>query len=175
MDEAKQLTTALQAEIVPAQMAALSAYPQACEACGRRLAARGHYGATFRSLFGDMPVRVRRWFVCPCQDAREAKSVAALDFGGDGVAPEFAYVTARYAAFMPFGKAADFLSELLPISGAQHASTVRNRTLRVGKEIVPAQAAARANEPAPPASGSVVVGLDGGYVRHRHRAEGRRF
>ena len=48
--EAKRLTAALQAEIVPAQMAALSVCPRACEACGRRLAARGHYGATFRSL-----------------------------------------------------------------------------------------------------------------------------
>ena len=129
LDEAKQLTAALQAAVVPAQMAALSACSRACAACGRRLAAKGYYGATFRSLFGDVPVQVRRWLVCPCQGAGDAKSVAALDFGGDGVAPELAYVTARYAAFMPFGKAADVLSELLPVSGPQHASTVRNWTL----------------------------------------------
>jgi hypothetical protein len=67
LDEAKQVTAALQAAIVPAQMAALSANPPACEGCGCRLAARGHYGATFRSLFGDVPMRVRRWFVCPCR------------------------------------------------------------------------------------------------------------
>ena len=175
LDEAKQLTAALQAAVVPAQMAAVSAYPQACEVCGCGLAARGPYGATVRSLFGDVAVRVRRWFVCPCQGASETKSVAALAFGGDGVAPERAYVTARYAALMPFGKAAALLSELLPISGVQHASTVRNRTLRVGKEIVQTQAAETANQPTPPASGPVVVGLDGGYVRNRHRAEGRRF
>ncbi len=173
--EAKQLTAALQAEIVPAQMMALSAHARACAACGRRLAAKGHYGATFRSLFGDVPVRVRRWLVCPCQGASEAKSVAALDFGGDGVAPELAYVTARYAALVPFGKVAALVSELLPVSGTQHASTVRNRTLRVGKEIVHARAAETANRPAVSASGPVVVGLDGGYVRNRHRAEGRRF
>ena len=45
LDEAKRLTAALQAEMVQAQMAALSEYPRACEACGRRLAAKGHYGA----------------------------------------------------------------------------------------------------------------------------------
>jgi hypothetical protein len=174
--EAKQLTAALQAEVVPAQMAALSGYPRACAACGHRLAAKGHYGATFRSLFGEVPVRVRRWFACPCQGASEAKSVAALDFGGDGVAPEFAYVTARYAALAPFGKVAALLSELLPLGGAQHASTVRNRTRRVGAEIVQAHAAETANQLTAPATGSpVVVGLDGGYVRGRHRAEGRRF
>jgi hypothetical protein len=152
--EAKRLTAALQAEMVPAQMAALGACPRACAACGRRLAAKGHYGATLRSLFGDVPVRVRRWFVCPCQGAREAKSVAALDFGGDGVAPEFAYVTARYAALAPFGKVAALLSELLPLGATQHASTVRNRTLRVGAEIVQAHAAETANQPTAPATGA---------------------
>ena len=173
--EAKQLTAALQAEIVPAQMTALSAYPQAYAGCGRRLAAKGHYGATFRSLFGDVPVWVRRWFVCACQGESEAKSVAALDFGGDGVAPELACVTARYAALMPFGKVAALLSELLPISGPQHASTVRNRILRVGTQVVQASAAETANQRAAPAPSPVVVGLDGGYVRNWHRAEGCRF
>jgi hypothetical protein len=174
--EAKRLTAALQAEMVPAQMAALGACPRACAACGRRLAAKGHYGATLRSLFGEVPVRVRRWFVCPCQGEGAAKSVAALDFGGDGVAPEFAYVTARYAALAPFGKVAALLSELLPLGATQHASTVRNRTLRVGAEIVQAHGAETANQPTAPATGSpVVVGLDGGYVRSRRRAEGRRF
>jgi hypothetical protein len=174
--EAKQLTAALQARIVPAQMAALGECCRVCLACGRRLASKGFYQAQFRTLFGDIPVRVRRWFVCPCRSgASGAKSVAALDFGGDAVAPKLAYVTARYAAMAPFGKVAALLSELLPISGPQHASTVRNRTLRVGAEVVRTHAAGTANQPAAPASGPVVVGLDGGYVRSRHRAEGRHF
>ena len=176
LDEAKRLTAALQAQVVPAQMAALGECPRACEACGRKLAAKGHYRARFRSLFGDVPVRVRRWFVCPCRGgAGEAKSVTALDFGGDAVAPELAYVTARYAALAPFGKVAALLSELLPLGGAQHASTVRNRTLRVGAEVVQAHAAEAPDQPAARATGPVVVGLDGGYVRDRHRGEGRHF
>ena len=153
-------------------MAALSECPRACEACGRRLAAKGHYGATFRYLFGEVPVQVRRLFVCPCEGEGRAKSVAALDFGGDAVAPELAYVTARYAALAPFGKVAAFLSELLPLGGAQHASTARNRTLRVGVETVQAHAGEPLNQSAAQASGPVVVGLDGGYVRDRYRSGG---
>ncbi len=173
--EAKQLTAALQAEIVPAQVAALGACPRACLACGRRLASKGYSQVRFRSLFGDVPVRVRRLLACPCQG--EAKSVAVLDFGkGAAVAPELAYVTARYAALAPFGKVAALLSELLPVSGTQHASTVRSRTLRVGAAVVQANVAETAKEPTTAATGGpVVVGLDGGYVRNRHRAEGRRF
>jgi len=70
------------------------------------LASKDHYPAKFRSLFGDVPVRVRRLLVCPCQGPAEAKSFAVLDPGKDAVAPELAYVTARYAALAPFGKVA---------------------------------------------------------------------
>ena len=55
------------------------------------------------------------------------RSFAALDLGGDAAAPELAYVTARYAALASFGRVAALLAELLPLSGARHASTVRNR------------------------------------------------
>ena len=104
------------------------------------------------------------------------KSRTVLELGKDALAPELAYVTARYAALAPFGKVAALLSELLPLGGARHASTVRNRTLRADAEVVRAHAAETTNQTAAPATGGpVVVGLDGGYVRSRHRAEGRRF
>jgi hypothetical protein len=169
--EAKQLTAALQAQIVPAQVAVVGERRRWCEACGRGLASKGHYGAKFRSLFGDVPVRVRRLLVCPCQGPGEARSFAALDLGQDAVAPELAYVTARYAALVPFGKVATLLAELLPVSGAQNAGTVRNRTLRVGQEVVQQHSTGTAKRSMAQAASPVVVGLDGGYVRSRHRPE----
>ena len=69
----------------------------------------------------------------------EAKSFGVLDFGRDAVAPELAYVTARYAALAPFGGVAGLLSELLPIGGAENAGTVRNKTRRVGERVVGAR------------------------------------
>src|SRR4051812_4023563 len=107
--EAKQLTAALQAQIVPAQVAVVGERRRWCGACGRGLASKGHYGAKFRSLFGDVPVRVRRLLVCPCHGPGEPKSFAALDLGA-GPAPELAYVTAKFAALAPFGKVAALLS-----------------------------------------------------------------
>src|SRR5215207_2894078 len=94
LDEAKQLTAALQAEMVSAQLAVVGERRRGCVTCGRERASKGHYPAKFRSLFGDVPVRVRRLLVCPCQGPGEAKSFAALDLGKDAVAPELAYVTA---------------------------------------------------------------------------------
>ena len=154
LDEAKRLTAALQAAMVPTQVAEVGEHRRACVACGRRLASKGHDGATFHSLFGAVPVRVRRLLACPCRGEGEAKSSAALALGnGAAVAPELAYVTARYAALVPFGKAAALLSELLPLGGSLHASTVRNRTLRVGAEVVRANTAETMKTPTPAATG----------------------
>jgi hypothetical protein len=72
--EAKQRTSALQSEIVPAQVTIAGVHRCTCAACRRRLASKGHYTATFRSLFGDVPIRIRRLLTCPCQNGGEAKS-----------------------------------------------------------------------------------------------------
>src|SRR5271166_5569532 len=173
--EAKQLTAALQAEMVPVQVTMVGEHRRLCEACGSVLASKGHYTATFRSLFGDVPVRIRRRLACPCQGSGGAKSFAVLDLEAATVAPELAYVTARYAALAPFGKVAALLSELLPINGAQNAGTVRNRTLRVGEDVVQPHATKTTQQTSPQPAEPVVVGLDGGYVRSRHRQEERHF
>jgi hypothetical protein len=173
--EAKQLMAAIQAEIVPAQVTVAGEHRRTCAACDGELASKGHYTATFRSLFGDVPIRVRRLLTCPCQGTGEAKSFAAFDLEAATVAPELAYVTARYTALAPFGKVADLLSELLPISGAQNAGTVRNRTMRAGEAVVQPHAANTAKAAAAQPAKPVVIGLDGGYVRSRHRQDERHF
>src|SRR3712207_9320996 len=103
--------------MVSAQLAVVGERRCGCATCGRPLASKGHYRATFRSLFGDVPVRVRRLLACPCHGPGEPKSFDALDLGG-GAGPELTYVTARHAALVPFGKAAALLSELLRIGRA---------------------------------------------------------
>jgi hypothetical protein len=173
--EAKQLTAAIQAEIVPTQVTVAGEHHRTCVACAGERASKGHYTATFRSLFGDVPIRIRRLLTCPCQNGSVAKSSAAFDLEAATVAPELAYVTARYAALAPFGKVANLLSELLPISGAQNAGTVRNRTMRAGEAVVRPHAAETAEAVAAQSANSVVVGLDGGYVRSRHRQDERHF
>jgi hypothetical protein len=96
----------------------------------------------------------------------------ALDFGHDAVAPELACVTARYAALAPFRNVAVLLSELPPISGAQNVGAVRNGRSGWARTLFTIETAKQA---ATPPAASVVVGLDGGYVRGRHRHEERQF
>jgi hypothetical protein len=48
LTETKQLTTALQDQIVPAQVAVVGERRCSCASCGRRPASKGHYPMTFR-------------------------------------------------------------------------------------------------------------------------------
>jgi hypothetical protein len=175
LTETKQLAAVLQAEIVTTQVVMVGKRCRCCPSCRHKLASKGHYPIAFRSLFGDVQVRVRRLPVCPCQGPVEVKSFGVLDLGHDGIAPELAYLTARYAALVPFGKIAVLLSELLPTSGVQNAGSVRNRTWRVGEEVVRQHATEMATQTATPQVGAVVVGLDRGHVRSRHRQQERHF
>jgi hypothetical protein len=78
------------------------------------------------------------------------------------------------AALLPFGKVADFLGELLPLSSKTTPSTVRNRTMNVGRQLQESAAvlaSSSSNEPAK----ELVVGLDGGYVGNRHQRPERNF
>jgi hypothetical protein len=162
LDEGKQLMAATQAEIVRDQVSTMGERFRWCEHCGSKLLSKGYYPATFRSVFGDVGVRVRRLRACGCRAGQpEPKSYAAM-FATGGVAPELAYMTAKFAALAPFARVADLLSELFPTGGAANAGTVRNRTMRVGETIAKLTALdAPALEPGA-VTPAVVVGLDGG-------------
>ena len=119
----------------------------------------------FRSLFGDVPLRVRRFVGCRCHHLHgERGTFSALTLDG-GLAPELAYVTARFAALAPFAKVAELLAELLPVGGAVNAGTVRNRTHRVGERMARLRPAEAPDPDIDAVTPAVVIGLDGGYLR----------
>ena len=175
LDEGKRLTAAKQVEIVRAQVATMGERFRWCEHCGAKLLSKGYYPATFRSVFGDVGVRIRRLYACSCRAGlQEPKSFAALLVTG-GIAPELAYVTAKFAALAPFARVATLLSDLLPIGGAVNAGTVRNRAVRVGATVAKLTTTGTQMLRPDAATPAVIVGLDGGYVRSRHRRPERNF
>lgn len=175
LDEGKRLMAATQAEMVRAQVSTMGKRFRWCEHCGAKLLSKGYYPAIFRSVFGDVDVRVRRLRACGCRAGQpEPKSYAAMLAIGR-VAPELAYVTAKFAALAPFARVADLLSELLPASGAANAGTVRNRTMRVGATMARLTATDTPALETGAVTPALMVGLDGGYVRSRHRRPERNF
>jgi hypothetical protein len=173
--EGKRLTAAIQTEMVRAQATTMGERFRCCEHCGSNLSSKGYRSVTFRSLFGDVPLRVRRFARCQCRNiAEEPRSFSALTLEG-GMAPELAYVTATLAALASFAKVADLLAELLPVGGAINGGTVRNRTRRVGEHIARLRPEGVADPDIDAVTPTVVIGLDGGYLRSRHRRPERNF
>jgi hypothetical protein len=70
------------------------------------------------------------------------------------------YLTAKMAALLPFGRATEFLSELLPMSAETSVNTVRNRTMKVGKRLRKS-AEVLANRSVSSSCEEAVLGLDG--------------
>src|SRR3954451_10695743 len=134
LEEAKQLLAALQNRLVPPQVKRHGQFCPNCPRCSRPFRGRGSYQVTFRSLFGNVPVQVRRLRTCPCQGSQR-QSFSTVFTSKHPVAPELNFLMAKLAALLPFGKVASFLAELLPLSASANAVTVRNRTLRVGQRL----------------------------------------
>ena len=109
LSEGKRLTAAIQTEMVRAQAATMGERFRCCAHCESTLSRKGYRSVTFRSLFGNVPLHVRRFASCQCREiAEEPRSFSALTLEG-GMAPELAYVTAKFAALAPFTKVAELL------------------------------------------------------------------
>jgi hypothetical protein len=170
--EGKTVLAAIQARLVVDQVKRHGEVARHCRWCGHAQSSKGHYQSTFRSVFGDVSMRVRRFHACQCRTDAPT-TVPALFTRRFPIAPELLYLTAKLAALMPFGKVADFLGEVLPLSTTPHASTVRNRTVRVGKRLLRARAAPAGQSIT--SGKDVILGLDGAYVRDRHPRPARTF
>lgn len=171
MAESKAILAAIQMQMVMRQVEDQGEARRRCNKCGRNLPNKGVYRSTFRSVFGNVPVRVRR--VKACRGCGENPS-APLFTRKSSAAPELRYLHAKLAALLPFRKAADFLNEFLPASAGTNAATVRNRTRRVGGRLLRDQAkAAKTTRPTP--SKTLVIGLDGGFVKSSRPLEERNF
>ena len=173
--EGKRLAAAIQTEMVRAQAATMGERFRCCAHCGSTCPAKD----TDPSPFDPCSATCRFEFVVSrTANAREVadepRSFSALALEG-GIAPELAYVTAKFAALAPFAKVADLLAELLPVGGAVNAGTVRNRTRRVGERIARLRPEGAADPDIDAVTPAVVIGLDGGYLRSRHRRPERNF
>jgi hypothetical protein len=114
----------------------------------------------FRSLFGDINLRVRRYAKC----GRAAAGAGHRAPQRRWVSAELECVQSELAASLSYQRCAQVLRRLLPIGRGHSASTVRAQALRIGRRLDAELAASVAPSPHP--SSVTAVGLDGGYVRH---------
>lgn len=137
-----------------------------CGVCGQRRWVKEKRQVWFKSLFGGITIAIPRLEACGC--ARSSSKTGTLAVPGlkNWVAPELEYVHSRLAAELPYAKASNLLTLLLPVDAGNSTSTVHRRTLEVGQRLDAQMMETEAEPEAPNGPDSVVsMGLDSGYVR----------
>ena len=76
-----------------------------CFRCGRSFRTKGYYQSTLRSVYGHVPMRVRRIRGCFCTQTQH-RSYSTLFTHKYPITPELKYLTAKLAALVPFGVSA---------------------------------------------------------------------
>jgi hypothetical protein len=174
IDESKQIAAGIQTQMVFDQVDHHNKALTACRFCGKQVRTKGYYRSIFKSVFGKVPMRLRRVWGCECRGTQQ-RTFSSIPTGKNPTSPELSYLTAKLAALMPFGKVADLLGEMLPVSARTNASSVRNRTMRVGRRLERSAGTVSVITDGDGERKEATVSLDGAYVRGRNCGPERNF
>jgi hypothetical protein len=130
LSESNQVLTRLQREIVTTQFESIAHERRPCACCGVMPSIKDYQRMRFRSLFGDVELRVPRYTKCGCTDAGTGQRKPQRRW----VSAELECVQSELAASLSY-EHTQVLRRLLPIGRGHSASTVRARTLRVGQRL----------------------------------------
>ena len=123
--DAKALLARMQSQIVTRQVELISTSQRRCDGCGLSRAIKDYHDVHYRSLFGNVVVKVPRWRRCECRCSTAPSERRARRW----ISAELEYVQSRLAATIPYAKSSELLELLLPVVGANATSTVRRHTL----------------------------------------------
>jgi hypothetical protein len=82
IEESKQIAANIQACMVCDQVDRHNKALTACRFCGQRVRTKGYYDSIFKSVFGRVPMRVRRVWGCKCRGAA-SQTFSSLATGGE--------------------------------------------------------------------------------------------
>ncbi len=174
LDEGKAILANLQESVVAHQVAEHMKKHEYCGHCHQPHRRNGHQTITYRTLFGKLKVKGRRFYRCVCQEhsSQTFSPIAALF--SERTAPEFSYIQTKWASLMSYGLTVDLLEEVLPLS--TNVAAVFRQTQTVGQRLEDALGAeqymfiegpARKWAQLPPPQERLFVGIDGGFVHGR--------
>jgi hypothetical protein len=164
LSEAKQLLARVQQAVVAVQARDHAALRPECSICGATCHVKDWQSRQIATLFGTVVVRLPR-FRCPGCGRSEAGTSWPAHCRST---PELDQLQAHLSALMAYRVATGVLAHLLPVAAGTSHETLRDRTLKLGKQL--RHAAAVSPEPAmaaAPAS-AITLSLDSTFIRSCH-------
>jgi hypothetical protein len=173
LSEAKGVLAAIQERVVTAQAASFLARHRCCNSCGRALLSKGAGRIQFRTAFGIIPLNSPRFHRCRCQPSASKTFSPLCELLAERTAPELVYLETKWASLLSYGMTAQLLKEVLPIGSTANACTIRRHLHRIAarheadlgsEQPVGLEGSPDNGQPVP--QGTIMVGIDGGYVRN---------
>ena len=173
--DAKAVLAAIQERVVTAQAASFLARHRCCNRCGRALLSKGPGRIQFRTAFGIIPLNSPRFYRCRCQPSASKTFSPLGELFTEHTAPELLYLETKWASLVSFGLTAQLLKEVLPVGSTANAGTIRRHLHKVAArheaDLGSEQPVGLESDPdngQPVPQETVIVGIDGGYVRNWH-------
>jgi len=176
--EGKLILKRIQESVVEEQIQDALARRRNCPECGRTRRSKGHHDITIRTLFGNIGLESPRLEHCRCQ-RHEEKSFSPLQaILPEHTSPEMLYLEVKWSSLLPYEVSCDLLHDVLPVNEKLSAVTMRNHLFEVAERMEQELGEERPCliegceqdwEQLPIPDGPLTVGLDGGFVRARHK------
>ena len=170
--DAKAVLGAIQERVVTAQAASFLARHRCCNGCGRALLSKAD---PVPHRLRHHPAEQPRFHRCRCQPSASKTFSPLSELFTEHTAPELLYLETNWASLVSFGMTAQLLKEVLPVGGTANAGTLRRHLHKVAvrheadlgsEQPVGLESGPDDGQPLP--QETVIVGIDGGYVRNWH-------
>ncbi len=176
--EGKLILKKVQAGIVQEQVNDALLRLRCCPYCGKMRHGRGHHDVTVRTAFGNVELKSPRLGHCPCQPHVEKTFSPLQALLPEHVSPELMYLEVKWSSLLPYEVSCDLLHDVLPVDEKLNGVTIRNHLFQVAERMEEELGEERPClfegceqdwEQLPIPDGPLTVGLDGGFVRARHK------
>ena len=177
--EGKELLATVQAYVVTQQAAAYLEHQRPCATCGKPHLSKEPRRSTVNTVFGPVAVPNPRWHRCACQKTGPHTFRPTAQWLTGHTSPELLYLETKWASLIPYAKVVDLLKDVLPVMETLNQETVRSHLHATATKMEHALGEEKdclfegtegewAAQPTP--DGPMTVGIDGGFVRARHKA-----
>lgn len=136
IEEGKAIMASLQRHIVEQQCALYVLFRRHCQGCGGTRPIKDYSTRTIQTVYGAVTVESPRLYPCRrCMPGVDFTIIPVSELCPDRATAELMTLTAKLGALMPYRAAAEVLADFLPGQMPTRHTTLRNRTLAVGKQL----------------------------------------
>ena len=136
LDDGKTILASLQQHLVVRQCALYVLVRRHCQGCGGTRPIKDYATRTIQTVYGAVTVESPRLYPCRrCMPGVDFTITPISELCPDRATAELMTLTAKLGALMPYRAAAEVLADFLPGQTPTRHTTLRHRTLAIGKRL----------------------------------------